>query len=138
MALTRKSSQTVPILEYKMRDFNYPPFTYNQHSAGYDLYTIKSKWIWPFKVTKIPINTIMVLPDNTFGMITQRAVAADMGLEVLGGIVNELDWMSTCFHPSPFINVKRIGLLPKKLKAGSSIAQVIIIPRLECKLLEVK
>lgn len=113
------------ILEYQIIDSKIPAFLHNSKDAGYDLYTVKTKWIWPFKITKIPVNIKMILPDNTFGLITTRSCVYDMGIDILNGIIDEP------YRGIPHVAGYRVGLWPKRIPKGSRIAQLIILPYVE-------
>lgn len=123
------------ILEYLERDKNLPAIYLSHSKTEYDLFTLKTKWVWPFKITKIPVNLRMMTPDNTIGIIMGKDSAADMGLEIHSGIIHELTPFGFAFQEL-HINVHKIGILPRRIKAGSSIAQIIIIPYVQCNLVE--
>ena len=89
--------------------------------AGYDLYTLKDKWIFPFKVYKIPLNIKIELPDNKFGLITSRSGKSLEGIFVIPGIID------SNYRGLVSAITTRIGLLPKKIKKNTRIAQMIIL-----------
>lgn len=120
------------ILEYEVVNKEFPTFYHNQGDAGYDIYTSKTKWVWPFKITKIPVNVKIALPNNTFGLVTVRSCMCDKGIDVLNGIIDEP------YRGVPHVATHRIGILPRRIKAGSRIAQLVIIPYVECHLVESK
>lgn len=107
-------------------------FFHRRGDAGYDLYTLKTKWVWPWKVTKIPVNVKIALPSNTFGLVTLRSCMYDKGINILNGTIDET------YRDTPHIAAHRIGFLPKRVKAGSRIGQMIMIPYVEALLLKTK
>lgn len=117
--------KTGHILEYEPISESIPAFFHNDKDAGYDLYTAESKWVWPFKVVKIPVSIKVCLPDDTFGFITCRSSMYEKGINVINGIVDE------SYRGIPHVAVHKIGIFPKKIKAGTRIAQMIIIPYIE-------
>jgi dUTP pyrophosphatase len=124
-ALKKESITTDRVLEYEPVNEGEECFFHRPGDAGYDLYTLKTKWIWPWKVTKIPVNVKIALPTNTFGLITLRSCMYDKGVNILNGIIDEI------YRDKPHIAAHRIGFLPMKIKAGSRIGQMVIIPYVE-------
>lgn len=114
------------ILEYQQINPEIEAFFHRKKDAGYDLYTLETKWIWPFKITKIPVNIRVALPDNTFGLVTIRSCMYDKGVSILNGIIDEP------YRGIPHIAAHKIGFLPRKIKAGSRIGQMVILPYVEC------
>lgn len=89
--------------------------------AGYDLYSTKDKWIFPFKVYKIPLNIKLELKENTFGLITSRSGKSLKGLFVIPGIID------SNYRGQVNAIVTKIGLLPHRIKKNTRIAQMIIL-----------
>ena len=113
------------ILEYQPIDNNMPVFFHNRKDAGYDLYITKTTWIWPFKINKVPVNMKIILPDNTFGLITGRSSTTEKSIMIVNGIIDET------YRGTPHVEAYKIGLLPKRIKAGARIAQMIVSPYVE-------
>lgn len=90
--------------------------------AGYDLYVSEDTWVWPFKVSKVPLNIACELPNGTFGWCTGRSGMTSNGLVTLPGIVDNT--YRGQIHALMF----RIGLLPKKVKKGERVSQLIVLP----------
>ncbi len=128
--LSKVALKTNAILEYEPDNEYSECFYHRKNDCGYDIYTAKTKWVWPFRVTKIPVNFKCALPENTFGLITLRSSMYDKGIHVLNGAIDET------YRGHPHIAAHRIGLLPKRIKAGSRIAQMIIIPYVEVMLVK--
>jgi dUTP pyrophosphatase len=54
----------------------------------------------------------------------------DKGVNVLNGIIDEP------YRGIPHVAAHKIGILPRRIKAGSRIAQMVIVPYIECHLIE--
>lgn len=114
------------ILEYKIIDDRKPAFYSNDKNAGLVLYSRETKWIWPWKITDIALNAAISLPNDTFGLIT--TMSNDKGIKVISDAITA-NWVGTAF-----VKAHRIGLLPRKIKEGTEIAKLTVVPYSECHL----
>lgn len=107
---------------YQVIDKSIGVFKHKFGDAGYDLYTTKDMWVWPFKVIKIPLNCKIEIPDGTFGLITSRSGMSLAGLFTIPGIVD-------CIYRGQVSAIMfRFGLFPKKVKKGTRLCQLIVVP----------
>ena len=116
------------ILEVEPLDSNIPSCSqYQCDEAGYYLYTLKDKWIFPFKKTRIKLNIKYIyLPNHCFGLITDD-------------YINRLDYdiipkrITNGFDI--FIEVRSRKLLPFKIRKGYEVAFLSVIHSEECHVL---
>lgn len=115
------------IICYNSVDEELPTFLNKEGDAGYDLYITKDTYIFPFVPKKVPLNLRAEIPMNFFGMVTGRSGESLFGNVVIPGIIdpNYRGQMSAIMF--------RVGLLPKKLKRGTRVAQLLIIPYANCR-----
>lgn len=97
-------------------------FLHKHGDAGYDLYTTEDRWVFPFRVVKIPLNCKVEIPEDHFGLITSRSGMSVLGLFTIPGIIDSI-YRGQC-NAIMF----RVGLFPKKIKAGTRVCQIIIVP----------
>lgn len=97
-----------------------PVFKTKNGDAGYDLYVTKDIWIFPFRVTKVPVNMCIELPEGTYGLVTSRSGQSLKGVFTIPGIVDET------YRGQISAIVTKIGLLPTRIKKGERIAQLVI------------
>lgn len=97
-------------------------YKHSKGDAGFDLYSTKDTWIFPFRTTKVELNIRCKIPEGYFGLVTSRSGESLKGNFVVPGIIdsNYIGIISAI--------VTRIGLFPKKIKKGTRIAQMILIP----------
>lgn len=110
-------------INYSKVDTNLPAFKpskYDEGDAGIDLYARESKWVFPFMVRKIPLNICLEIPKGYFARICGRSGQTSKGTIVWAGTVDA----SYRGEVSAMVS----GLLPKKVRRGERIAQLIIIP----------
>lgn len=115
---------------FTAQDSKVPVFKHKFGDAGYDLYAVEDKWIWPFSVTKIKTNIKMEIPPGYLGWVTSRSGQTEIGNYTLAGIID------SGYRGIVHIMMSRIGLLPRKIKKGTRVAQLIIIPYMEMDWLE--
>lgn len=122
MAIT-KSSQDF-ILEYKPLNDKIDSLSVDRGNCGYKLYTEKDKWVFPWKTVKIPINAKLWLPGRALGLLIPEESTYNK-FEIFTKTIP-----ACCSEP--FVAVKSSGILPRKIKAGTCIAEMIILPYIEC------
>ena len=126
MAITKNIEEY--ILEIEPLDSNIPSCSqYQCDEAGYYLYTLKDKWIFPFKKTRIKLNIKYIyLPNHCFGLITDD-------------YINRLDYDITPKRIingfDIFIEVRSRKLLPFKIRKGYEVAFLSVIHSEECHVL---
>lgn len=112
------------ILEIESLDNSTPSFScFKYEKMGYCLYALKNTWVFPFKRTKVKLNIKMLtLPDRTIGLISGNN---NPGYDVITK-------KAICKNDFIKINVISNRLLPFKIKKGSEIAILSIIPIKQC------
>ena len=95
---------------------------HHKGNAGYDLYSTKTIWIFPFMIRKIPLNLKVELKERTMGFVTSRSGETLKGNIVIPGIIDPN------YRGQLSALVTRVGLLPRRIKKGTRIAQMLIIP----------
>lgn len=103
-------------------------FRHKRGDAGYDLFVKEDTWIWPLIPKKIPLDFSCEIPELFFGFLTSRSGTSSEGIFVVPGIIDQ-----TYRGELAAITV-RLGFLPKKIKKGSRISQLIFLPYAEAKL----
>lgn len=89
--------------------------------AGYDLFALEDKLLWPLQTTKIPVNLAVDIPVGHFGWVTGRSGKSSLGLLVHSGIID------AGYTGQIKVVMSNVGLLPKKIRRGDRIAQLIIL-----------
>lgn len=117
----------MPLIEQMQAFFSpinkaFKVFKHDLGDAGYDLYATEDKWIFPFVITKIPCNCKVELPDGHFGLVTSRSGMSLRGNITIPGIID------STYRGQISAIVTRIGLLPRKIKRGTRVSQLIVIP----------
>lgn len=97
-------------------------FMHKIGDAGYDMYLEEDRWIFPFWPRKMPVNFKAAIPPAHFGLMTSRSGESLKGNFVIPGIID------SGYRGQMAAIMCRIGLLPRKLKANTRIAQLIVIP----------
>ena len=93
----------------------------SEYSAGHDMYADENKWIFPFTVTKVKLNISVELQNNTFGLVTSRSGLSSAGVVCIPGVIDSDYRGQVCAL------MTRIGFLPKRIKKGDRIAQMIVL-----------
>lgn len=130
---TLKATQIEHNIEsYVVRhDKSLPLFKHDIGDAGYDVYATEDKWIWPWKITKIPTNCSIELPKGFYAEVVGRS-----GQTTLGNIVHE-GTVDNSYRGVIHIMMSRVGFLPRKIKRGTRVAQLIVKRYYEVKWLEI-
>lgn len=98
--------------------------------AGYDLYAVESKWILPFQTVKVETNAHIHIPKGVFGRIIGRSGMSLKGWLVYPGTIDH------GYSGNLGVIMGNISLLPRRIKQGDRIAQIIFIPFVEVDLSE--
>lgn len=96
------------------------PYQKRETDAGYDLYAAESKWIWPLTTTKLLSNHRIHIKDGLFGLIQSRSGIRSRGL-LIDGVIDE------GYQGIFGIVVSNIGLIPRRIKAGERVCQIIYL-----------
>lgn len=102
--------------EYPLAFKKYPA------DAGYDMYTIKSMILWPFIPRKVPLNIKANIPEGVFGRICGRSSLNAKGICILSGTVD------SGYVGQMFAIAVNLSLVPRRIREGDRIAQLIFIP----------
>ena len=106
-----------------------PVYKHNTGDAGYDLYATEDTWVWPFKVRKIPTNCKVEIPLGFYGEVTGRSGQTTLGNIVATGVID------STYRGVVHIMIYRIGLLPRLIKKGTRVAQMIFKPYMEANMI---
>ncbi len=100
------------------------PLAFKKHptDAGYDMYTIRSMTLWPFIPRKIPLNIKANIPCGVFGRICGRSSLNAEGICILSGTVD------SGYVGQMFAVAVNLTLIPRRIREGDRIAQLILIP----------
>jgi dUTP pyrophosphatase len=90
--------------------------------AGYDMYAISSMILWPFIPKKIPLNIRASIPEGVFGRICGRSSLNAEGICILSGTVD------SGYIGQMFAVAVNLTLIPRRIREGDRIAQLIFIP----------
>lgn len=112
-------------LDVRFKNNEGPGYHHKRGDAGYDLFVKEDTWIWPFIPKKIPLDFACEIPELFFGYLTSRSGTSSDGIFVIPGIIDQ-----TYRGQLAAITV-RLGFLPKKIKKGSRISQLIFLPYAE-------
>ena len=96
------------------------PFQKRETDAGYDLYALEDRWIWPLTTTKLLSNHKIDIRDGAFGIIQSRSGFREKGL-LIDGVIDE------GYQGTWGIIVSNISLIPRRIKAGDRVCQVIYL-----------
>lgn len=108
-------------VKYEVIDKDIPHFKIgSSESAGIDMYAIKDTWIFPFRVTKVPVNLKVQLQKGMLGLMTSRSGMSLKGVFCVPGIID------SDYRGDLSAIVTKIGILPRKIKKGERVAQLII------------
>jgi dUTP pyrophosphatase len=102
-------------------DKNIPlPFKKRNTDAGVDLYAAETKIIWPLTTKKLLSNHKIHITDGLFGLIQSRSGFRQKGL-LIDGVIDE------GYQGIFGIIVSNIGFLPRIIKKGDRVCQVIYL-----------
>lgn len=96
------------------------PYQKRETDAGYDLYASETKWIFPLRTKKLLSNHKIHIEDGLFGLIQPRSGIRSRGL-FIDGVIDE------GYQGIFGIVITNISLLPKRIKAGDRVCQVIYL-----------
>ncbi len=89
--------------------------------AGYDLYASKDTWFWPLQTKKIASNAHIHIPSHHFGFVATRGGHASNGWLVQGVVDHGYSGNIGIFQTN-------LSFLPRKIKKGERVAQLIFTP----------
>lgn len=90
--------------------------------AGYDLYATKDIWFFPFQTRVVATNTHIHIPEGHFGCLTSRSGQAKRGWLTHAGTIDR------GYTGNIGATQTNLSLLPRRVKKGERIAQIIFIP----------
>lgn len=108
-------------VDYLREDTDIPPFKHaHEYDAGYDLYSIEDKWIWPGQTVLIKSNIRLQVPIGYQFKITGRSGMSKDGWHVYTGTVDS-DYIGNIG-----IIIRNNKLWPRKIHKGQRVAQGIL------------
>lgn len=107
-----------------------PPITPSRaysNDVGLDLYTYDNVWLWPFMTTDLPTGWRVKVPDGSVGLILPRSSTFKrMHMFVHNGVVDPS-------YTGPLsVLVRSMSLWPRRIKRGTRLAQLVIVPYFRC------
>lgn len=90
--------------------------------AGYDVYALHDMWFFPFQTKTIETNSHFHIPEGHFGRITCRSGHAKRGWLTHSGTIDR------GYTGNIGVTQTNLSLLPRKIKKGERIGQIIFIP----------
>lgn len=96
------------------------PYKKRETDAGLDIYALESKFIFPLTTTKIFSNHKIDIKDNLFGLIQSRSGIRSKGL-IIDGVIDET------YQGNISLIISNVGLMPRYIKKGERIAQIIFL-----------
>jgi len=100
---------------------------------GYDLYSIESVTVKPNeKPTSIRTGIAIELPNNYGCIIKDRSSLASEGLHVVAGVIDN------GYRGEIIVKMVNLSNKPITLVEGTKIAQMILIPVVNCDIIEVE
>lgn len=115
------------ILEYQS-DANCNTFRY---ANGEDIYVASEidKWLFPGKIYSIPTGIRIWLPEESVAILTRRPMLHPK-LEVIPQTILNDSFIE--------IQVRNMGILPIKILEEEILASMVVIPRLECHIINIR
>jgi dUTP pyrophosphatase len=101
---------------------------------GLDLYCAEDTELWSYKVTKVSTKIACEFPKGIAGLILDRSSMGTKGIKVMGGVIDQAyrGELIVCLH-----NTGTVGNASINLPKGSKIAQLVLIPSYEVRIIEV-
>lgn len=96
------------------------PYQKRETDAGYDVYAAETKWIFPLTTRTLSSNHRIDITDGLFGLIQSRSGIRKRGL-IIDGVVDE------GYQGIFGLIISNVNLIPRKIKAGERIAQIIYL-----------
>jgi dUTP pyrophosphatase len=91
--------------------------------AGFDLVVSQSRMVEPGRMTDIPCNLAVELPEHTFGVIVGRSsTLRTKGLQVHLGVID------SGYRGELFAAVSTLGRAAVSVRSGERLAQLIVLP----------
>lgn len=96
------------------------PYQKRETDAGYDVYAAETKWIWPLSTRALSSNHKIHITDGLFGLIQSRSGIRKRGM-IIDGVIDE-------GYQGVFgLIVSNISLIPRKIRKGERVAQIIYL-----------
>lgn len=90
--------------------------------AGYDLYALEDTWLAPFQTKSLKTNAHIHIPTGHLGRVTCRSGHAKRGWLTHPGTVD------SGYTGNIGVIQTNLSLLPRKIKRGERVAQLIFMP----------
>lgn len=90
--------------------------------AGYDLYAKENRWFWPLQTIKIDSNSHIHIPAEHLGRVTSRSGHSKEGWLVHPGTIDH------GYTGNLGVIMTNLSFFPRRIKAGTRIAQLIFMP----------
>lgn len=90
--------------------------------AGYDLFALKDQWFLPLQTIVIDTNSHIHIPEGHLGRVTSRSGHSKKGWLVHAGTIDH------GYSGNIGVIMTNLHFLPRKVKKGERIAQLIFMP----------
>lgn len=94
-------------------------------SAGYDLKSDDDIIIWPFQCKLVPTALHLALPANSAGLVLSRS---GLGTKKRLTVAQGVGLIDPDYRGLVYVPLANHGLLPRRVKRGERIAQLLILP----------
>jgi dUTP pyrophosphatase len=102
------------------------------NDAGYDLFAAHDIWFWPFQTRVIQSNSNIHIPEGKFGRVSSRSGHAKRGWLTHAGTIDN------GYSGTIGITQTNLSLIPRRIRKGERIAQLIFIPFCAVRMHEIK
>lgn len=98
-----------------------------KEAAAYDIRAAADLIIWPFQCKLVPTGIHMALPRGTAGLVLSRS---GLGTKKRLVVAQGVGLIDPDYRGQVFVPLANLGFLPRRIKAGDRIAQLLIGPAL--------
>lgn len=118
-----------PILEYQTYEEKCESIIINEKEKEIFLGSDRTMWLLPGRTYYVPTGVRFWFPENSIGLITSNT------------------WMNPKIHVHStiavsdceiYLRVQNIGFLPRPIVCGQMLANLIVIPKMECHIINTK
>lgn len=119
-------SLEVTLLQHTLdvrNDSSQIPHRASPGAAGYDLRADEDIIVWPWGYTMIHTGTWLSVPEGHVGLVRPRSgLAMKWNFDVRAGVID------SDYRGGIVVLIKNEGWLPRRIKRGDRIAQLVIVP----------
>ncbi|WP_422661642.1 dUTP diphosphatase (plasmid) [Paenibacillus sp. EC2-1] len=122
--MMRTDTQPLTRTYFFRPDVDKPAYKNNRPGvdAGYDLYSLEDKWLMPFQTHVLKTNSHIHIPKGLLGRVTSRSGHSKKGWLTHPGTIDH------GYTGNIGVIMTNLSLFPRRIKAGTRIAQIIFMP----------